>query len=261
MIPPPGGGGPKVYLGPIKTPLHALFTFYVEMFFALLTSTFVARKSPHPDFLSFLSLSASSSSTHCLAVSSSFFRSAWVSLRHLWMLRITTCGKFERRDLQGNANIEKQSKEEKKLSWLHRGRYISPFWMISCSVPPSCTLRTESFHLGRMILELGLSAIAFVLREATGVTAEEIQIFKGIVDLINLYFLSLPLSPVHEKSLKEVNGILCQNKSWFLGFSTWCMMTLILITLQHLSAEKNYLICFLSPTPGSVSVRHIDPPV
>ena len=26
MIPPPGGGGPKVYLGPIKTPLHALFT-------------------------------------------------------------------------------------------------------------------------------------------------------------------------------------------------------------------------------------------
>ena len=78
MIPPPGGGGPKVYLGPIKTPLHALFTFYVEMFFALLTSTFVARKSPHPDFLSFLSLSASSSSTHCLAVSSSFFRSAWV---------------------------------------------------------------------------------------------------------------------------------------------------------------------------------------
>ena len=53
MIPQPGGGGPKVYLGPIKTPLHALFTFYVEMFFALLTSTFVARKSPHPDFLSF----------------------------------------------------------------------------------------------------------------------------------------------------------------------------------------------------------------
>ena len=26
MIPPPGGGGPKVYLGPIKTPLHAPFT-------------------------------------------------------------------------------------------------------------------------------------------------------------------------------------------------------------------------------------------
>ena len=93
MIPQPGGGGPKVYLGPIKTPLHALFTFYVEMFFALLTSTFVARKSPHPDFLSFFSVSIIIIDTlfGCiillLQVGMSFFETFMnVENHHLWLI-------------------------------------------------------------------------------------------------------------------------------------------------------------------------------
>ena len=46
-------------------------------------------------------------------------------------------------------------------------------------------LQTESFYL-RTILELSLSSVTLVLSQAISVTAEETQIFKGIVvDVIN----------------------------------------------------------------------------
>ena len=66
------------------------------------------------------------------------------------MLNFASCGRrFERvwlkKDLHGNPNIEKQNKEVKKLLWLHLGRYISAFWPIGCSLPPSYTYRLSHF--------------------------------------------------------------------------------------------------------------------
>ena len=66
---------------------------------------------------------------------------------------------------------------------------------------------TESFYLRRIILESSLSSITLVLREATSVTAEDIQIFQGIIDQYSWppVLFGLALSTCHGKGLLVSN--------------------------------------------------------